>query len=115
MVKKPTFRSDAARSEGNVSNTNPPTNEVMMNAPVSPGTLKAPGPKAAEKRARTKKTAAAGNGNAIPINLEDEIRRRAYELYAERGFSSGHEHEDWLRAEREVKQRYGQVRRPNFN
>ena len=110
MAKKPTFRSNPARSEGNVSNTPPPTNEVMMNAPVRPGTPEAPGPKADEKRARTKKTAAAGNGNPIPINLEDEIRRRAYELYAERGFSSGHEHEDWLRAEREVKQRYGQVR-----
>ena len=105
MAKKPTFRSNPAGS-----NTNPPTNEVMMNAPVSPGTLEVAGPKADEKSARTKKTAAAGKGNAIPINLEDEIRRRAYELYAERGFSSGHEHEDWLRAEREVKQRYGQVR-----
>jgi hypothetical protein len=110
MAKKPRFRGNPTRSEENVSNTNPPTNEVMMNAPVRPGTLEAPGPKADEKRARTKKTAAAGNGNAIPINLEDEIRCRAYELYAERGFSSGHEHEDWLRAEREVKQRYGQVR-----
>ena len=105
MAKKPTFRSNPAGS-----NTNPPTNEVMMNAPVNPGTLEVAGPKADEKRARTKKTAAAGTGNAIPINLEDEIRRRAYELYAERGFSSGHEHEDWLRAEREVRQRYGQVR-----
>jgi hypothetical protein len=110
MAKKPTFRSNPTRTEENVSHTNPPTNEVMMNAPVSSGTLEAPRPKADSKKAKTKKTGAAGNGNAIPINLEDEIRRRAYELYAERGFSSGHEHEDWLRAEREVKQRYGQVR-----
>ena len=110
MAKKPRFRSNPTRPEENVSNTNPPTNEVMMTAPVSSGTLKAPRPKADSKEARTKKTAAAGNGNAVPISLEDEIRRRAYELYAERGFSSGHEHEDWLRAEREVKQRYGQVR-----
>ena len=105
MAKKPRFRSNPTRSEENVSNTNPPTNEVMMNAPVSSGTLEVPRPKADSKKARTQKT-----DNALPINLEDEIRRRAYELYAERGFSSGHEHEDWLRAEREVKQRYGQVR-----
>ncbi|MGB8917997.1 MAG: DUF2934 domain-containing protein [Candidatus Sulfotelmatobacter sp.] len=44
----------------------------------------------------------------IPINLEDEIRRRAYELYLQRGTNSGSEAEDWLTAEREVRQRYHQ-------
>ena len=44
----------------------------------------------------------------IPINLEDEIRRRAYELSERRGFEAGHETEDWLSAEREVLQRYRQ-------
>lgn len=44
----------------------------------------------------------------VPINLEDEIRRRAYELYQQRGAGSGHEAEDWLVAEREVQQRYHQ-------
>jgi hypothetical protein len=44
--------------------------------------------------------------NVIPINLEDEIRRRAYELYVQRGSQSGSEAEDWLTAEREVRQRY---------
>lgn len=44
----------------------------------------------------------------IPINLEDEIRRRAYELSERRGFEAGHETEDWLDAEREVRQRYRQ-------
>jgi DUF2934 family protein len=110
MPKKPTFRSSPTRPEGTAPNSNPPTNEVMMNSPASSGTLEVPQPKTDSKKARTKKTAAAGNGNAIPINLEEEIRRRAYELYAERGFSSGHEHEDWLRAEREVKKRYSQAR-----
>ena len=46
--------------------------------------------------------------NVIPINLEDEIRRRAYELFEERGRIPGDEHEDWLRAEREVLARYRQ-------
>jgi hypothetical protein len=110
MAKKPTFRSNPTRTEEHVSTTNPPTNEVMMHDPVGSGTLEVPRPKAEAKKAKTKRTSAAGSGNAIPINLEEEIRRRAYELYAERGFSSGHEHEDWLKAEREVKQRYGQVR-----
>jgi hypothetical protein len=46
--------------------------------------------------------------HVVPINLEDEIRRRAYELAERRGFSDGHETEDWLTAEREVLQRYRQ-------
>jgi hypothetical protein len=46
--------------------------------------------------------------NIVPINLEDEIRRRAYELYQQRGGKSGSEAEDWLAAEREVMQRYHQ-------
>jgi hypothetical protein len=46
--------------------------------------------------------------HVVPINLEDEVRRRAYELAEQRGFSDGHETEDWLTAEREVLQRYRQ-------
>ncbi len=42
----------------------------------------------------------------VPINLEDEIRRRAYELYQQRGGAPGSEAQDWLAAEREVRQRY---------
>jgi hypothetical protein len=44
--------------------------------------------------------------NVVPINLEDEIRRRAYEIYQQRGNSPGSESDDWLVAEREVRQRY---------
>ncbi|MFI5114000.1 MAG: DUF2934 domain-containing protein [Terriglobales bacterium] len=44
--------------------------------------------------------------NLVPINLEDEIRRRAYEIYVERGCTAGDEHEDWLAAEREIRARY---------
>jgi hypothetical protein len=46
--------------------------------------------------------------NLIPINLEDEIRRLAYLLSERRGFQPGHEAEDWVTAEREVRQRYHQ-------
>ncbi|PYX57692.1 MAG: hypothetical protein DMG73_12445 [Acidobacteria bacterium] len=46
--------------------------------------------------------------HVVPINLEDEIRRRAYELYEQRGCQSGHEHEDWLIAEREILSRYSE-------
>jgi hypothetical protein len=46
--------------------------------------------------------------NVVPINLEDEIRRFAYLLAERRGFEPGHEAEDWLVAEREIRQRYHQ-------
>ena len=46
--------------------------------------------------------------NLVPINLEDEVRRLAYLLSERRGFEPGHETEDWLTAEREVRQRYHQ-------
>jgi hypothetical protein len=46
--------------------------------------------------------------NVVPINWEDEIRQRAFELYKQRGSGSGSEAEDWLTAEREVRQRYRQ-------
>ena len=46
--------------------------------------------------------------NLVPINLDEEIRRLAYLLAERRGFEPGHEADDWLAAEREVRQRYHQ-------
>ena len=46
--------------------------------------------------------------NLVPINLDEEIRRLAYLLSERRGFEPGHETEDWLAAEHEVRQRYHQ-------
>jgi len=40
--------------------------------------------------------------------MEEEIRRRAYELYEERGRLHGFEQEDWARAEQEVRNKYQQ-------
>jgi Protein of unknown function (DUF2934) len=37
--------------------------------------------------------------------FEYQIRRRAYELYEERGREDGHELEDWLRAEEEIREK----------
>ena len=39
---------------------------------------------------------------ALP--LEERIRRRAYELYVDRGNQSGSELDDWLQAEEEILQ-----------
>jgi Protein of unknown function (DUF2934) len=38
-------------------------------------------------------------------DLQDQIRRRAYELYEQRGSNDGHEVSDWLQAEAEVAQK----------
>ena len=40
--------------------------------------------------------------------LEEEIRRRAYELYEQRGCTPGRENEDWLVAEQEIVARHQQ-------
>jgi hypothetical protein len=54
-----------------------------------------------------------GNGKAeaakydsIHPGVYEEIRRRAYELYEERGRQHGFHHDDWSRAEREVLSRF---------
>jgi hypothetical protein len=44
-------------------------------------------------------------GKAQASNLEEEIRRRAYELYLQRGGVPGNESQDWLVAEQEVRSR----------
>jgi Protein of unknown function (DUF2934) len=41
----------------------------------------------------------------VPANIDEAIRRRAYELYEERGRKDGHDLEDWWRAEAEIVQR----------
>jgi len=55
--------------------------------------------------------------NVVPINLEEEIRRRAYELYLERRAiaggepGNGNENQDWLIAEREIRSRHSSQER----
>jgi len=55
--------------------------------------------------------------NVVPINLEEEIRRRAYELYLERRATAGgengngDENQDWLIAEREIRLRHSSQER----
>ena len=38
----------------------------------------------------------------LPLHMEQIVRRRAYELYEQRGREDGHAQEDWMRAEAEV-------------
>ena len=52
------------------------------------------------KESTTKNTNA--NRGESAIDLQEQIRRRAYELYERRGYEPGHESEDWLQAEAEL-------------
>ncbi|MGA9980058.1 MAG: DUF2934 domain-containing protein [Candidatus Sulfotelmatobacter sp.] len=53
---------------------------------------------------------AAPRPSVVPFSLEEEIRRRAFELYMQRGATSGSETDDWLVAEREILDRYQEHR-----
>ena len=46
----------------------------------------------------------AKTGEVSPVNSarDEEIRRRAYEIYRERGDQPGRELDDWLQAERQL-------------
>jgi hypothetical protein len=57
-----------------------------------------------------KRTLSEVRKNLVPINLDEEIRRRAYELWEQRGHESGHEDEHWRMAETEILSRYGDQR-----
>ncbi|HEX4406656.1 MAG TPA: DUF2934 domain-containing protein [Polyangia bacterium] len=60
-------------------------------------------PKAATKTANTTPASPSTTGNAaaaLPSN--EDIAKRAYELYLQRGSESGYEVEDWLQAEAEL-------------
>ena len=48
------------------------------------------------------------NTAPVSIDLQGEIRRRAYEIYEQRGRVPGFEQEDWATAEREVLARHNQ-------
>jgi hypothetical protein len=49
-----------------------------------------------------------GNIAGAPVHpeIQEEIRRRAYELYEQRGRQEGFHAEDWVRAETEILIRY---------
>ena len=58
------------------------------------------------KRTRTIPTASmpAPPSTESASEVQEQIRRRAYELYEERGRGDGRDLEDWLQAESEVTQ-----------
>jgi Protein of unknown function (DUF2934) len=53
----------------------------------------------------TQKQPTTGISELQEFELEYQIRLRSYELYEARGREDGHELEDWLRAEEEIREK----------
>jgi len=62
-------------------------------------------PEVRENKVTTVVAASKTSGNTTQANLDEEIRRRAYELYLQRNGTSGDPNRDWFLAEREVRAR----------
>jgi len=58
--------------------------------------------KTAKKRAKVSKRASKPRGKPT-IVAHDDVARRAYALYLARGCVHGHDIDDWLQAERELR------------
>jgi hypothetical protein len=83
----------------------PRPTEKTNGAPVAPPISASPAETISEIR-EVRRTAPDARKNIVPINLDEEIRKRAYELWEENGRASGRDDEYWLSAEREVLGRY---------
>ena len=44
-----------------------------------------------------------------PFDIQEQVRRRAFELYEQRGREDGHDQDDWLQAESELVQQRTKV------
>ncbi len=53
----------------------------------------------------TKRRSAPVTNGPQELELEHQIRVRAYELYEARGRKHGHELDDWLRAKEEIREK----------
>jgi len=69
-------------------------------------------PKRESKKPATKagrQTSTEKRAESSPQPTREDIERRAYEIYLERGGAEGYEMEDWLQAEQELQQRNRKV------
>jgi hypothetical protein len=57
-----------------------------------------------DKPGRKTKEDKTGNREKAPAPAREEIARRAFELFVRRGGEPGHEEEDWLRAEKALRE-----------
>ena len=101
MARKTTGISTTTRSKKTATSVSP--------APVQVA------PEVGKEVRQNGKSPSVVSANFVPSNLEEEIRRRAYELYLQRqattGNENGDENKDWLMAENEIRARYGNLAR----
>ena len=98
----------AEKTTGRVrKNAKKPTKQpIPIDAGVSQSqTQTQPGPSASRSGA-TQVSPDNTPATQVYPGIEDEIRRRAYELYVERGRQDGFQEEDWARAETEILSKY---------
>ena len=99
----------ARKTTGNTT-----TRSKKTRASIPPAAVQV-APEVSKKCARLANTVPGSVPVDVPVNLEEEIRRRAYELYLQRrataGGDSGDENQDWLIAEREIRSRHGRLAR----
>lgn len=115
-MAKPKFPKKSNDVKATASTTNSPMPLSDASAPpADASTVAATATQTTETKPETRKTArkpeivrTESRANLVPINVDEEIRRLAYLLSERRGFEPGHEAEDWLAAEREIRQRYRQ-------
>lgn len=103
MSRKTTTRS--ARTS-RTSKTSPAATVELTAKPVAPVPVVAPKAPAPVEAAPTPSQAAvATSATTLPVTVSHEkIALRAYELFLARGGAHGHAAEDWLQAERELRQ-----------
>jgi Protein of unknown function (DUF2934) len=78
-----------------------PSARSKVTDPADPAQAAPPKPKRA-RAAKTADSAADKGGGPSAGPSVDDIRRRAYERYLERGGNHGQHFDDWLEAEREL-------------
>ncbi len=116
-MAKPKVPKNSSDAKGPISSTNglPSLSDIRSDTSVGLAEVPPASAVAESKKTETRKLTRKPEivktevrANLVPINVEDEIRRFAYLLAERRGFEPGHEAEDWLAAEREIRQRYRQ-------
>jgi hypothetical protein len=64
----------------------------------------------AERKRTTARTGLKKMTLKIPGDYSEEVRKRAYELFAHRGYGHGNDLDDWFQAEREIKEKLSLVK-----
>jgi hypothetical protein len=106
MAKKPT----KSQADDAAAQTPPARSRPRAKREIGPETISAPRATPPARMQPPGEALAAVGDQRLAATAghptEDDIRRRAYQMYLERGGGHGMDFEDWLRAESELKARH---------